>query len=367
MPDDFEPDVATGGDDGEALPDVDDGASPEGDPAEPGGDGPAEGAPGSDGDDQPDGEQTPAAGGSEKLKNLLAKYGGDPDKMVNAYWEQAKSISAMDKKLDALIDTVNSKHLPPEEEAKLIADDPDVREVGAELASLDADAKNLDAEDKQLVKQYGQLETLLKQLEAKVEFAPDDITKIELKREIAEAKREQRDVGRDWRNNQANLKNLNRQITNYVRQYREAEIRAKAKREQAKKQEWDTRAASEGTRKEFTSAIRAEVESYGIALDSKTYGVLQQSVRDRLVTYLRSLESDAEGIDVQGAVSILVKEYADVMNLKKKFSTLSKQKAGVTGKPTSILDAKREGKPTTDKNGAWTPQYVRERAKRLLG
>lgn len=367
MPDDFEPDVATGGDDGGEPPVDDPGASPEGDPAQPGGDGPAEDAPSLDGDEQPDDEQTPAAGGSEKLKNLLSKYGGDPDKMVDAYWEQAKSLSALDKKLDALIETVNNKNLSPEDEAKHIAEDPDVKEVGAELASFDADAKALEAEDRQLVKQYGQLEALLKQLEAKVEFAPDDITKIELKREIAEAKREQRDVGRDWRSNQTNMKNLQRQITNSVRQYREAEIRAKAKRDQAKKQEWDTRAASEGTRKEFSSAIRSEVESYGVALDSKLYGVMQQSVRDRLVTYLRGLEPDAEGIDIPAAVSILVKEYADVMNLKKKFSTVSRQKAGVTGKPAGVVDSNREGKPTTDKNGAWTPQYVRERAKRLLG
>jgi hypothetical protein len=363
MPDDFEPDVVDDGADGAPADDP----APD-DTAEPGGDVPAEDAPSDDGDETPGDEQTPATGGSEKLQKLLSKYGGDSDKMVDAYWEQAKSLSALDKKLDALIETVNSKNLPPEEEAKLIADDPDVKEIGAELASLDADVKNYANEDKQLVAQYGQLETLLKQLEAKLEFAPDDITKLELKREVAEAKREQRDVGREWRNNQVNLKNAQRQMQGFVRQYREAEIRAKVKRDQAKKQEWEVRAGSEGTRKEFASALRNEVESYGIAPDSKLFGVMQQSVRDRLVNYLRSLGDDAEGIDIPGAVTVLVKEYADVMSLKKKFATLSKQKAGVTGKqPTGTVTPGKGRVPTTDKAGNWTPQYVRERAKRLLG
>ena len=367
MADDFEPDVATGGDEGEAPPADDPGAS-SGDTAETGGDTSADDATTEDGDDQQEEEQTPATGGSEKLKNLLAKYGGDEEKMVDAYWEQAKSLSAMDKKLDALIDKVNSKEITPEAEAKLIAEDPDVKEVGAELASLDADIKNLDAEDKQLVKQFGQLGDALKQLEAKLEFAPDDIAKMEIRREIAETKREQRDVGRDWRNNQANMKSAQRQFQAFIRQYKEAEIRAKGKRDQAKKQEWDSRAAREGTRTEFSNAVRAEAESYGIAPDSKLYGVLQQSVRDRLVTYLRSLGEESEGIDIPAAVGVLVGEYADVMGKKKSFSTVSKQKAGVTGKPAADTGSNGKKAPPPDPTGKyWDPKWVRERAKRMLG
>jgi len=367
MPDDFEPDVATGGDDGGEPPVDDPTAAPEGEPAEPGGDVPAD-EPSPDGDGQPEDEPTPGAGTSEKLQKLLAKYGGDPDKMVDAYWEQAKSLSTLDRKLDKLIEKVNSKNLPPEEEAKLIAEDPDVKEIGSELASLDADVKAYDREDKQLVAQYGKLESDIKALEAKLEFAPDEVVQDRLRREIADAKREQREVGRDWRSNQTNLKNAQRDINARVRQFREAEIRAKAKRDQAKKQEWDNQTASESTRREFAIAMRAEAESYGLALDSKTYGVLQQSVRDRLVTYLRSLGDDAEGIDIPGAVGVLMLEYADAMNLKKKFGTVSKQKAGVVStQPAGVVKPKGEGKPTTDKNGNWTPQYVRERAKRLLG
>lgn len=367
MPDDaFEPDVATGGDEGGETPEP--GASPEGEPAEPTGDVPAEDAPEPDGEPQPEGEPSPVAGGSAKLQRLLAKYGGDPDKLVDGYFEQAKSLSALDKKLDALTELVTSRNLPPEDEAKLIAEDPDVKDVGAELASLDADVKSYEAEDRQLVKQYGQLETLLKSLEAKLEYAPDDIAKMEIRREIAEAKREQRDVGRDYRSNQTNIKNAQRQMQAFVRQYREAEIRAKAKMEQARKQEWDNRAAKESTRQEFSTSVRAEAQSYGIAPDSKLYQVLQQSVRDRLVTFLRSLGEDAEGIDIPEAVGMLVKEYADVMGRKKSFSTVSRQKDGVVGKPGSGVPRGDRKTPPPDKTGKyWDPKWVRENAKRLLG
>ena len=361
MPDDFEPDVAGGGGD-EPSPVDETTPTPEGEPAEPEGDVPAEEA------SSPDDEQTPAAGGSEKLKNLLAKYGDDPDKMVDAYWEQAKSLSALDKKLDALIDKVNSRQESPEEEAKQIASDPDVSEIGAELASLDADVKRFEADDKQLVGQYGQLDIEIKQLQAKLEFAPDEITKQNLNQEIREKAREQRDVGREWKANQNAIKATHRQMQGFVRQYREAEIRAKAKREQAKKQEWSDRAASEGTRKEYASAIRTEAESYGIALDSRTYGVLNQSVRDRLVNYLLSLGPEAEGVDIPTAVGALVKEYADVMKLKKSFSTASRQKAGLAGKPGVAPQGGSGKAPPTDKSGKyWHPDYVRERAKRMLG
>lgn len=364
MPDDFEPDVVD--DAGGEAPVADDPTTD--DTADPGGDEPAEDAPSPDGEETPsEEEQTPATGGSEKLQKLLAKYGGDPDKMVDAYWEQAKSLSALDKKLDALIETVANKNLPPEEEAKLIASDPDVKEIGAELASLDADVKAYERSDKQLVADFGRLENLIKELNAKLEFAPDDITKMELKREVAEAKREQRDVRRDWENNAERQKIANRQMQAVIRQYRDAEAKAKAKREQAKKQEWDNRAAGEVTRREFATAIRTEAESYGVKVDSQVYAVLQQSVRDRLLTYLRSLGEDAEGIDIPAAVGVLVKEYADVMNFKKKFGAVSKQKAGVTRQPAGDATPGKGKQPTTDKNGAWTPQYVRERARRMLG
>jgi hypothetical protein len=364
----FEPDVATGGEDGgDASVDETVVASPDGDTAEPGGDASAEDVSTTDGDGQQDGEQTPATGGSEKLKNLLAKYGGDEEKMVDAYWEQAKSLSAMDKKLDALFEKVNSREITPEAEAKLIAEDPDVRQVGTELASLDAKIKNLDAEDKQLVKEYGRLDIHIKQLEAKLEFAPDDITKLELKREISEARRELRDVGRDWRYNTDKYDNAQSQLQTKMREYREAEAKVKTKRDQARKQESDANVARIGARSDFSNTIQAEAASYGITPDSKHFAVLEQSIRGRLVTYLRSLGPEAEGVDIPAAVGMLVEEYADVMGRKKTFSTVSKQKAGVTGKPAGAQANGAKG-PPPDKTGKyWDPNWVRANAKRILG
>jgi hypothetical protein len=367
MPDDFEPDVAGGGEGGGEAP-VDDTPDPGGEPADPQGDTPAEDAPtGDEADDQQDDEQTPATGGSEKLKNLLAKYGGDSDKMVDAYWEQAKSLSAMDKKLDALIDKVNSKEISPEQEAKLIADDPDVKEIGAELASLDADVKTYTEKDRGLVQNFGQLETLLKQLEAKLEFAPDDISKAEIRREIADSKREQRDIRRDWENNLTNLKSAERQMKAAVRQYREAEGRARTKRDQAKRQESESHAAYASTRKEFADAMQSEARSYGIAPESKMFAVMNESIKGRLTNYLRSLGTNAEGIDLSAAVAVLVEEYADTYGKKRNFAAASRQKASVTGKPTEVNVGGKKA-PPPDKTGKyWDPKWVRERAKRMLG
>jgi len=368
MPDDFEPDVAGGGEPAGDEPVVDETSTPEGEPAEPQGDGAAEDTT-SDVDDQQGSESTPAAGRSARLQKLLAKYGGDEDQMVDAYFEQANSMSELKQKFDELAEKLTQKQLTPEEEARQLAEDPDVKEIGVELANLDAEIKDYGARDKQLVSEYGQLETTIQALTAKLEFAPDDLTKMELKREIAEAKREQKDVARDWRSNQSALRNSNRLLQSAIRDYREAESKAKAKREQAKKLEWDQKADAAATKKDFSDSIRAEAAAYGIEQKSSKYSMIQQAIQNRLVTYLRSLGEEAEGIDIPEAVGLLFKEYAEGMGHKRRGRALAQAKDATRSKPLSPdLKATDPKAPPKDKTGNyWDPKFVRERAKQMLG
>lgn len=369
MDEPFEPDVVGGDPEDGGTPPPDDGeqeTTPAGDPAEPAGDEPADGSTDVD-DDTPEGETPPVSGGSERFQKLLAKYGNDPEKMVDAFWNQANSLSAMDRKIDQLTELVTKQHTKPEDEAKLIAEDPDVKEIGADLASLEAKLQQYDGQERQLVQQYGKLEAHLQQLNAKLEFAPDDITKMDIQRQISDAKREQRDVHRDWTNVVDKFDNANRQKQTTQRQLRTAEEQAKQKREQARQQEGNTRTASQQTRAEFDTAFSAEAGSYGISADSQPFAVLKESLRARLVTYLNSRRGQP-GIDITGAVGALMKEHADALNIKKKFPAASRQKAGVTTQPAGAPANGKGRKPPTEKDpDYWHPKNIRERAKTMLG
>lgn len=323
-------------------------------------------------EDEEGGEPT-AAGRSEKLDNLLKKYGGDPDKLVDAYWNQANSMSSLAKKLDAIEAHLTAQQAPPVDEAKLIAEDPEVKEIAGELAFLDGQVKDTNKTEQALIGEYGRLERVLAELQGELRLA-DDLSKSEVNQRVREVQNDMRQMQREYRENSRLRATLEAQMRGVARQFRQVEAMARARQGQIKQQEFGARIAAQATRDEFAGSVRAEATKYGIDTSSKTYGLLQTTVKDRLTGYLRSLPANAPGIDIPAAVAQLMAEYTEAMGLKKSFQKKSAEKtslssgAGVTGR-SPLKPGTRPGAPApTDKTGKyWSVDYVRKRADKLLG
>jgi hypothetical protein len=227
--------------------------------------------------------------------------------------------------------------------------------------------KNTQQGQTALIAEYGKQDKLIARLEGELDRA-DELTRTEIAGKLREAKQDMRQVQRDYQSSKQRLESLGLEQRRLIRQYKQVELQARARRDQAKQHELSTREQARLTRDEFNTACRAEAEKYGIDTNSKTFGVLHQSVRDRITGYLRSLPEDAPAIDMPGAVAALMQEYAEVAGLNAKFTKKSHQKRKVTGKTPLGTKVRPKGKVPTDKTGKyWDPAFSRRRAKQLLG
>jgi hypothetical protein len=313
-----------------------------------------------DTEDTPDGSEVPAKGSSAKLDKLLGKYGGDPDKMVDAYFEQANSMSRLFNKLTDLEKQLEAQKSDPAAEEKFVAADPDVKEYATELASLDAEIKSSQAEQTNLIADYGKLDKEIAKLEGQLEKAPfEEKDSVQRLLDKAEAKKEK--LENAWKNSQRDLARLQKDIRAAARAYKQAEGQAKMRREREKQQELESVRNQQLTQQTFNTTVQAEAAQYGLKPDSKTYAIVQQAVKDRLVGYLRTLPPGSPGINIPVAVKKLMAEYADALELKQRFSQASKRKVEtLTPKPGTGKVAS-SGKSPSPKDAS----YWRQRAARI--
>lgn len=311
-------------------------------------------------------EDAPAEGRSA-FQDLLAKYGGDEEKLAEGVWEQSRSYSKISKELADIRDLLTNQQMSPEDEAKIIASDPDVQELTGELASLDQEMQGITQAQTALIADYGKMDKKIANLEGKLERA-DEVDQPEIRAQLREAKADMRQVQRDYQSHKDRIQTLGLQKRQLTRQFKAVELQARARREQAKQQELSTREQARLTRDEFNTACRKEAERFGIDTSSRTFTVLHQSIKDRITGYLRSLPEDAPAINLPEAVAALMGEYAEVAGLKQKFTKKSAQKRRTVGKTPIGTKARPKGKVPTDKTGKyWDPSFARKRAKQLLG
>lgn len=319
-------------------------------------------------DESDDTDDVSAEGRSTSdFEDLLAKYGGDKEKMAKGVWEQARSVSKLYDEIQSLKELIANQRVTPEDEAKIIAEDPDVREVTDELASLQDELKETYSQQQGYIAAYGKQSNKIARLEGEYERA-DELARPEVSQKLSEARREMERIQNGYETAKKEYSRLIKDHKRLERQLKTAEVSARSKRDKAKQQELSTKAQADQTRVEFDSAYRAEAEKYGIEEGSKRFAVLRQSVKDRISSYLRSLPKDAPAIDIPRAVMALMGEYAEVSGLKARAAKQGAQKRKATGKTPTTTTVKPKGKVPTDKTGKyWDPNFARKRAKQLLG
>lgn len=364
--------VPDGGDAGDPVSPGADELPPEGETATPEDDAPAGETEGDQEEQQGEGgDDSPAEGRGGVFDKLLAKYGGDKDKMATAYFEQANSNSRLWQKLQGIEEYIKGQQqVPKVDEEKLVAEDPDVKEVIKEYNDTHAEIQATTKRQNQLISQYGKLENDIQKLSGKLEATSDPDIKFELRNELNELRSEQKSVRSDINSSQRDVKQLNSSLKDLTRRYRESEARAKEAVSRQRQVELERQAEAQSTRREFAESMRSEAARYGISVESKQYAVLFQSINDRIYSYLSRLPNGAPGVDLPGAVGALMAEYADTLGLKAKFQKASDAKRAAVGAGTKgapLVPTVPENVVSPPKDGRWTKASVDERAKRLLG
>lgn len=316
-------------------------------------------------------EAAPDDGHGGAFDKLLAKYGGNKDKMADAYFEQANSNSRLWEKLQGIEEYIKGQQRTEVDETKLVEADPDVKEIAKEYNDTQSEIQATTQKQDKLISQYGVLERKIENLRGKLEVVSDYEAKAEIRDKLNEAVADQKSVQNGIESSQRDVKRLSTDLKKLQRDYTTAQARAKENVSRQRQAEWERQQEAQATRREFADAMRGEATRYGIQPESKQYAVLFQSINDRIYSYLSRLPEGSPGVDIGGAVKALMSEYADTMGLKPnaKFQKASEAKRATTpqGKsahPTVPVKVKGDAPP---KDGRWTKAYVEDRARRLLG
>ncbi len=316
-------------------------------------------------EEESEGEEGKAPSAYDKL---LAKYGGDKEKLANSYFEQGNSNARLHERLEAIEKFIKGQAAPKVDVEAEIQQDRDYKDLKQKFDTAQGRLEALDREQTSTVTEYGKIDKKVERLEGKLEAA-DVESKPEIREDLREARAERERVMSRLQSIRERAERLRDTLNDIAEKGQRAEQAVRDRVDKKRQQEAQDASDHQQVRGQFAEAMAQEASRFGIDTDSKQFSVLFHSVKDRLSTYLGSLPPDAPGVDVPEAVHTLMSEYAEVMGLKAKFQRDSKVKRGATSEPPKRREVMPAGakdvKPPKD--GRWTKSYVDERAKRLLG
>jgi hypothetical protein len=317
-----------------------------------------------------DAEKAPATGRSPAFDKLLAKYGGDYDAMAAAYFEQANSTSKLYREFQELKEVLSRKEADPKAAEEFIRSDPYVKEVQAEMGSIQQEAQRIQQEQYTLIQQYGQLETTIKGLEGELKRA-DEVDAVTIRQDLSEHKAAMKEALRDFNSNKRELAQLDRTARGVQRTLRDAEARARARMDNENKAKLTEAQTAQLAGRDFLHTINSEMERYGIPQNSQKYKFVRTIVRDRLFNHMSQMNPNDPAIDIEEATRYLMQEAAEHIGLQPaKFQKVSNLKRGAVTPQRNARAMGYGGKkaPPTDPTGKyWSAEYAMKRAEKLLG
>lgn len=348
----------------------DDPESPEGDSAtsEDDDDSPADEDGDEDSSDDEDGEGKDGAAPTDSLHDkLLAKYGGDKEKFAEAVLEQGNSLSALTEDVKAIREALKARGTPEEEE-RAIATAPEVQELTASITTLKAEINSAAENQRNAAAEHGRITIEIAKLEGALKYA-DDEKRPQIQQELAQAKADLKSALQDHNMALKEFNNGQKEMQKLARDYRKAVVGVKAERAAAAEAALKQATAVAETRREFNEYIRSATKQYGIDPSSVRYKRCHETTKARISQYLRTLPEGTPEIDLKRAVQLLVDEYAEDIGLKKTFQKRSTQKHETEGEPTKgpkVLTPLPKGVKEPKPGQAWTTEYAKARAKRLM-
>ena len=317
-------------------------------------------------------EDAPAEGRSPAFQKLLDKYGGDYDKMADAYFEQANSTARAVREIRELrkmMEEQQAGKVDPKEIEEAINNDPFVKEIQEEKGSIEGELQRIQQEQYTLVQMYQSSQDAVKSLEGELKRA-DEVDAMTIRQDLAEKRQIMKDSLREFNANKRELGQLDRAKRATDRQLRDAEAKAQARLDQETNARQTATATAQAASREYEVGFADEAKRYGIPPNSQQYKFVRTIIKDRLINHMTQMDPDEPAIKIKEAVAYLMQEAADNLGLKPRFQKVSNMKRTATTPKRSATATQRGGgkKPPTDPTGKyWSPEYVERRAKKLLG
>jgi hypothetical protein len=315
--------------------------------------------------------EAPAKGSSSAYEKLLAKYGGDTEKLAESVFEQYNSASRLNEQvgeLKAVVESLRASKETTESIEEAVGEDPYVKEINAELGSIQSDAKVLRDRQATIAVDYQKGRVEVARLEGELARA-DESDRYEIREALREKKQELKDLERENSDLLRRYDGLQRDWKSQQRAMKEAQARARARVEGEKQDAILQQERAHLARREYNEVLREEAKSYGIDVSSKSFQFINESFRAQIRAHLQDLRERGvkQGIDMAGAVKYLMKEYAEAAGLKpvngKKPAPKSSPSPALRDVKVPTPDSKRES--STNK-GQQDASYWRDRARRLM-
>jgi len=324
-----------------------------------------------EGADDEEGDYDGSEGDSPTFDKLLSKYGGNREKMAQAFFDQANSVSDLVRRVDGMEEFIKGQQseqpaLSESEIEKQVAESPDVIEVAEELDTIKADYQEENAAYTDAITKLGKLDKEVARLEGKLEVAYEE-NRPPIAAELAAAQAKQERALERYQETVRNKKKLEAAFKRSERRLEKAKRSAIAEIDkQTKAQRADAKAAEE-VRQEFAEAMLSEARDYNIDPRSERYQSLFDTVQSRLWAYTSNLPEDADPLNIPVAVKTLVQDVlSNIGGVSFQKKSQAKRQTLTKGRPQKLPDANAR-KPTKGKRPTKDAAYWDRRAQRLLG
>lgn len=287
-------------------------------------------------------------GGSSAYEKLLAKYGGDKEKMAQAVFDNQNRIARTTRDTDeqlaemrALLEEIKGSKESEIKIEEIVKDDPYVKEINADLASMQREASEIRQAQQELNVKYTKLSREVTRLEGQVEVA-DEGEQYALREKLREARSDLREIEREFNSKQRDYAGLEKQWKTSQRQLRDAESNARARVERERADALQQQRESATVQREYVDSLTAEAAKFGIEPGTKLYRHLAVAFRSEIIDHMKDLKSRGvnDAIDIPAAVKKLMGEYAESAGVKPKAVRVAVDKGKVPS-PT-LTEPKRE-------------------------
>lgn len=230
-----------------------------------------------------------SSGRSQDFQDLVARYGGDPDRMarsvldnMNEKADNAKETKALRRLVEDLTDTV--KELKAGAKSSGDALPPEVAEVDAEIKGLREELQDHIKDQKEALAAIQTAKDGITELNGQIKATPAE-KRGKLSTELRDAVREYNQLVRDYRKDKKDGVRIQRELARKETQLGKVQEQIEERKREAKQREKDAARGQEAEGQQFTALVLENARALGIPKD-RTQGFFA-AVAESVENFLR--------------------------------------------------------------------------------
>jgi len=320
-----------------------------------------------------DGEAEPAeeasegegASGGERYQKLLAKYGGDVEKMAEGIFEQQNSAARLNEKFERAMARIEQLETVRQPEPTPVIDEnsPDLQSLRTEMDALNQEFVGNERQIAAIEKDYGSKERELIEIEGQIKIA-DEFKRSELEQVRRDLQAELRSLTGDGRTLKRENKGISKDYFALKKERSSVENRLKEEGARQAQNKLDDKARQTDFNRDWGTRIGQAADKLGIPKDAKIREHFDLAMTDKAIAVVPLLPGQRIG-DIDAFLEEHGKQYVAVMKALggaeiKKFSNVKLADAQRSApKGSAAVAPKAPGK-----EGDWN--WFKDRARKGL-